>query len=65
MSMTESIKGWYLSGSTPELYDISIDTNVFQIGTKAGLLAAKSETNVQQFGPRMQGCEPLHLNQRF
>lgn len=57
MNMTESITGWYLSGSNPELYDISVDTNVFHTGTKAGLLAAKSEANVQQFGTMMQGFQ--------
>ncbi|MCM3789739.1 hypothetical protein M3221_15195 [Domibacillus indicus] len=50
MSMTESIKGWYLSGLPPEPYDISIDTNVFHTGTKAGLLAAKSEESYSSLG---------------
>ncbi|MCI2255326.1 hypothetical protein L2D08_13210 [Domibacillus sp. PGB-M46] len=50
MSMTDSIKGWYLSGSLPELYDISIDTNFFHTGTKAGLLAVKSEESCSSLG---------------
>lgn len=61
MSMTDSIKGWYLSGSLPELYDISIDTNVFHTGTKAGLLAVKSEESYSSLGRWRKVFKPGNL----
>ncbi|MGG3448559.1 helix-turn-helix domain-containing protein [Domibacillus aminovorans] len=57
MNINQPIKGWSLSGSNPELYEISVDTNVFHTGIKSGLLAAKSEANMQHFGTMMQGFQ--------
>lgn len=55
MNKQEQIKGWNLSGSNPELYELIVDGNVFHTGTKSGLLYAKGEANEQQFGTMMQG----------
>jgi AraC family transcriptional regulator len=49
MNTQEQIKGWNLSGSNPELYELIVDEDVFHTGTKSGLLYAKGEANEQQF----------------
>lgn len=51
------IKGWSLSGSNPELYEVTVDSNVFHTGTKSGLLYSKNEVNAQHFGTMMQGFQ--------
>ena len=50
VSTQEQIKGWILSGSTPELYELKTDENVFHSRRKPGLLYSKGEANEQHFG---------------
>ena len=50
-------KGWYLSGSNPEFYEFTIDSNVFHSGTKSGLLFAKEGANELHFATMMQGFQ--------
>ncbi len=57
MNESKQIKGWSLSGSNPELYELTVDSNVFHTGTKSGLLYAKSEANAQHFATMMQGFQ--------
>ncbi|RHW34055.1 AraC family transcriptional regulator [Lysinibacillus yapensis] len=57
MNQSKQIKGWGLSGSNPELYELTVDSNVFHTGTKSGLLYAKSEANSQHFATMMQGFQ--------
>ena len=57
MNEGKQIKGWVLSGSNPELYELTVDSNVFHTGTKSGLLYAKSEANEQHFATMMQGFQ--------
>lgn len=57
MNESKQVKGWVLSGSNPELYELMVDANVFHTGTKSGLLYAKSEANEQHFATMMQGFQ--------
>lgn len=57
MNEGKQIKGWVLSGSNPELYELMVDTNIFHTGTKSGLLYAKSDANEQHFATMMQGFQ--------
>ncbi|WP_214484900.1 AraC family transcriptional regulator [Bacillus sp. SM2101] len=57
MTTSKQIKGWGLSGSNPELYELVVDSNVFHTGTKSGLLYSKGEVNKQQFATMMQGFQ--------
>lgn len=57
MNTQEQIKGWNLSGSNPELYELIVDGDVFHTGTKSGLLYAKGKANEQQFATMMQGFQ--------
>jgi AraC-like DNA-binding protein len=57
MNTQEEVKGWTLSGSHPELYEMKTDEKEFHTGKKAGLLAAKGEANGQQFATMMQGFQ--------
>ncbi len=54
---TTEMKGWGLSGSNPELYELKIDNSIFHSGTKSGLLYPKGEANEQQFGTMMQSFQ--------
>lgn len=57
MNESKEIKGWSLSGSNPELYEITLDSDVFHTGTKSGLLYSKGELNEQHFATMMQGFQ--------
>lgn len=57
MKTTEQVDGWSLSGSNPELYELTLDTTVFHTGTSSGLLHGRKEANEQQFGTMMQGFQ--------
>lgn len=57
MTTSEQVKGWSLSGSNPELYELMTDSAVCHTGTKSGLLYAKAEVNEQQFATMMQGFQ--------
>jgi AraC-like DNA-binding protein len=57
MNPHEEVKGWSLSGSHPELYEMKTDDKVFHTGKRAGFLAAKGEANKQQFATMMQGFQ--------
>jgi AraC-like DNA-binding protein len=57
MNLLEEVKGWSLSGSHPELYEMKTDDKVFHTGKRAGLLAAKGDVNEQQFATMMQGFQ--------
>jgi len=48
------IKGWFLSGSHPQLYEIKSDSKVFHTGTKSGRLASIGNAGEDQFGTMMQ-----------
>jgi len=54
---TTEMKGWGLSGSNPELYELKIDNSIFHSSTKSGLLYTKGEANEQQFGTMMQSFQ--------
>jgi AraC-like DNA-binding protein len=53
-NMTETIKGWILSGSHPTCYEMKTDGQVFHTGTKSGLLTSKTKVSEEQFGTMMQ-----------
>lgn len=57
MNVNEQIKGWSLSGSNPELYDLMADSTVCHTGTQSGLLYSKAEVDQQQFATMMQGFQ--------
>lgn len=57
MNENKEIKGWSLSGSNPELYEVTVDSNVFHTGTKSGMLYSKGEVNAQHFATMMQGFQ--------
>lgn len=57
MVTNEQVKGWSLSGSNPELYELMTDSEVCHTGTRSGVLYAKEETNDQQFATMMQGFQ--------
>jgi len=57
MEQKGQVKGWSLSGSNPELYEVMSDTKVFHSGEKSGLLYAVKEANEQQFGTMMQAFQ--------
>ncbi|MFF5995928.1 AraC family transcriptional regulator [Lysinibacillus sp. KU-BSD001] len=48
------IKGWTLSGSHPNYYDVGIDDQIFHTGTKSGVLYAKGNAGEDGFGTMMQ-----------
>lgn len=57
MNTSEQIKGWSLSGSNPELYELVVDSTVCHTGKQSGLLYAKREVDEQQFATMMQGFQ--------
>ncbi len=57
MVTKEEIKGWTLSGSNPENYEIQVDPMVFHTGSKSGVLYSAKKVNAQQFATMMQGFQ--------
>ena len=57
MNTGEQIKGWSLSRSNPELYELVADSTVCHTGRRSGLLYAKDEADGQQFATMMQGFQ--------
>ncbi|MFS0881827.1 helix-turn-helix transcriptional regulator [Metabacillus niabensis] len=54
MGEQKLIKGWVLSGSHPNLYEMKADNQVFHTGTSSGLLASVGDAGEGQFGTMMQ-----------
>lgn len=54
MCKTTKMRGWILSGSHPDLYEMVADRKIFHTGVKSGLLYAKGNTGEGQFGTMMQ-----------
>ncbi|MCK1996928.1 AraC family transcriptional regulator [Psychrobacillus psychrodurans] len=54
MAVSNEIKGWVLSGSNPEGYEMRTDSHVFHSGTKSGYLASRLPIAEGQFGTMMQ-----------
>ncbi len=48
-----AIKGWFLTGSNPDIYEMKTDGRVFHTGMKSGLLTSKTEV-ADGFGTMMQ-----------
>lgn len=57
MNTTQEIKGWHLSGSHPECYEMGIDTKEFHTGSKSGVLYSAQKVTDQQFATMMQGFQ--------
>lgn len=54
MTISNLVKGWILSGSNPESYEMKTDSQVFHSGTKSGYLASTLSVGEGQFGTMMQ-----------
>ena len=54
MKIGEEINGWFLSGSHPFNYKMSVDQKVFHRGKGSGLLQSVTVTNVEEFATMMQ-----------
>ena len=54
MQMSEEIKGWFLSGSHPFNYKMSVDYKVFHSGKGSGLLQSVTVTDTNEFATMMQ-----------
>lgn len=54
MCAKPKIKGWILSGSHPDFYEMKTDKEIFHTGTQAGYLASTDETVEGQFATMMQ-----------
>lgn len=57
MSIKEDVKGWSLSGSNPEAYEMAVDPVIFHTGAKSGVLYSIKKVNDQQFATMMQGFQ--------
>ncbi|WP_110928945.1 helix-turn-helix transcriptional regulator [Bacillus massiliglaciei] len=57
MNAQKNVKGWRLSGSHPERYELKTDSHVFHSGTQSGLLYAKGDLDEQHFGTMMQSFQ--------
>ncbi|MGM9950677.1 MAG: helix-turn-helix transcriptional regulator [Lysinibacillus sp.] len=54
MTVSNQVKGWSLSGSNPEMYEMKTDGSVFHTGSKSGYFASKAPAGEGQFGTMMQ-----------
>ena len=55
MNKTNEIKGWLVTGSSPEMYKAYIDNNIFHMGTKSATIRSISdEYKKDEFGTIMQ-----------
>lgn len=57
MVTNEDIKGWTLTGSNPENYEMHVDYEIFHTGSKSGVLYSVKKVNEQQFATMMQGFQ--------
>lgn len=54
MEQTSSVKGWFLSGSHPHLYEIGVDRNIVHQGNASGYLKAVTPEGPNDFATMMQ-----------
>lgn len=54
MTGSNEVKGWFLSGSNPEAYEMGTDSQVFHSGAKSGYLVSILPNAEGQFGTMMQ-----------
>lgn len=54
------VKGWFLSGSHPEHFEIKTDSKVFHSGNQSGYLGATHENSDEMFGTLMQQFQAEH-----
>ncbi|MEG0260964.1 MAG: AraC family transcriptional regulator [Lysinibacillus sp.] len=53
MTTTNNVKGWFLSGTNPQSYEMKTDNEVFHTGSKSGYLGCTGPT-AEGFGTMMQ-----------
>ena len=54
MKKKESLKGWQLISSNPDIYKFELDENIFYSGRKSGLLYSKKGAGIGEFATIMQ-----------
>lgn len=57
MAIKDSVKGWSLSGTNPENYEMGLDSIVSHTGSASGVLYSVKKVNEQQFATMMQGFQ--------